>query len=98
MVVFNRKMLNQNLPKEIINQVSEFICCVLSPRNPNCKTIRSFRWERPPAGWKKLNTDGSCLDGSDRSGCGGIVQDEQGEWVAGFTRHIGSTNSFIAEL
>jgi len=38
------------------------------------------------------------LGGSDRAGYGGLVRDEQGEWVAGFTRHIGSTNSFIAEL
>ena len=38
------------------------------------------------------------MGGSDRAGCGGLVRDEQGEWVAGFARHIGSTNSFIAKL
>ena len=98
MVVFNGKMLNQNLPKEIMNHVLEFIYCVHSPRSPIQKISRRLRWERPPTGWKKLNTDGSYLGGLDRAGCGGLVRDEQGEWVVGFTRHIGSTNSFIAEL
>jgi len=98
MVVFHGKRVNQNLPKEIMNQVSEFIYCVQSPRSPNHKISRNLRWERLPTGWKKLNTNGSCLGGSDRAGCGGLVRDEQGKWVADFTRHIGSTSSFIAEL
>ena len=34
----------------------------------------------------------------ERAGCGGVVRDEHGNWVAGFTRHIGATNSFAAEL
>ena len=29
---------------------------------------------------------------------GGLVRDEHGNWVAGFTRHIGTTNIFAAEL
>ena len=32
MVVFNGKRVNQNLSKEIMNQVLEFIYCVHSPR------------------------------------------------------------------
>ena len=76
----------------------EFIYCVHSPRNPVRKFNRGIRWERPPLGWMKLNTDGSWLGGAERAGCGGIVRDDQGEWVAGFSRHIGSTNSFTAEM
>ena len=37
----------------------------------------------------------SCME---RAGYGGIIRDEHGSWVVGFTRHIGSTNSFVAEL
>ena len=29
---------------------------------------------------------------------GGLVRDEHGSWIGGFTRYIGSTNSFIVEL
>ena len=95
---FRWEIVNQNLSTEIMNQVLEFIYCVHSPRNPVRKLNRGIRWERPPLGWMKLNTDGSWLGGADRAGCGGIVRDDRGEWVAGFSRHIGSTNSFTAEL
>ena len=98
MDVFKGKRVNHNLSKNILNQVLEFIYCVHSPRSPNRKINRSIRWERPPLGWKKLNTDGSWLRVADRAGCGGLVRDDQGEWIAGFTRYIGSTNSFTAEL
>ena len=81
-----------------MNQTLEFFYCVHSPRNPSHKALRAIRWKRPPVGWKKLNTDGSCVGGSDRAGCEGLVRDEYGNWVGGFTRHIGSANSFIAEL
>ena len=98
MVVFNRRVPNQNLSKEIMNQSLEFFYCVQSPRSPSLKALRAIQWEKPPTGWKKLNTNGSCLNGSDRTGCGGLVRDEHGSWIGGFTRYIGSTNSFIAEL
>ena len=49
-------------------------------------------------GWKKLNTDGSVLGSVGQAGCGGVVRDDYGNWLAGFTRHIGATDSFAAEL
>ena len=32
------------------------------------------------------------------TGYGGIIRDENGHWVAGFSRKIGITNSFVVEL
>lgn len=55
-------------------------------------------WEKPPSGWKKLSTNGSSIGRMERAGCGGVIRDEHGNWVAGFTRHVGATNSFAAEL
>ena len=49
-------------------------------------------------GWKKLNTDGSVLGSVGQAGCGGVVRDDCGNWLAGCTRHIGATDSFAAEL
>ena len=49
-------------------------------------------------GWKKLNTDGSIFGSFGQAGCGGVVRDEHGNWIVGFTRHIGTTNCFVAEL
>ena len=72
--------------------------CVASPRNQVCKISKRIKWEKPPAGWKKLNTDGSVLGSMERAGCGGVVRDEHGSRVVGFTRHVGATNSFTADL
>ena len=49
-------------------------------------------------GWYKLNTDGASESGVYRTGCGGIIRDEQGQWITGFVRRIGVANNFIAEL
>ena len=38
------------------------------------------------------------MDSSEQASCGGIVKDEHSGWVVGFTKHIGSTNNFVAEL
>ena len=45
-----------------------------------------------------MNTDGSIIGCMERAGCGGVVREEHGNWVAGFTRHVGTSNSFAAEL
>ena len=49
-------------------------------------------------GWYKLNTDGSSRLGGDRTGCGGIIRDEQRQWITGFARRIGAANSLTAKL
>ena len=59
---------------------------------------QGIRWEKPPLGWKKLNTDGSVIGCMERAGCWGVVRDEHWNWVAGYTRHVGAINSFAAEL
>ena len=96
--VFNKKNQNPHLSTEIENQALEFMYCMTSPRNRILKTNRRILWEKPPARWKKLNTNGSSINSSMRVGCGSIIRDEHGGWVVGFAKHIGSTNNFVAEL
>ena len=98
MFIFERKSQNPNLSKEIVNQAVEFLCYVASPRNPTRVVTRSTKWEKPAMGWKKLKTDGSVLGSVGQVGCGGVVRDDCGNWLAGCTRHIGATDSFAAEL
>ena len=50
------------------------------------------------AGWLTLNTDGSATGNSSLAGGGGLIRDENGDWVTSFVRRIGSTNSFLVEL
>ena len=45
----------------------------------------------------KLNTDGLSIGNLGMAGCGGMIRDDCGCWIAGFSRRIGITNSFVAE-
>ena len=45
-----------------------------------------------------MNTDGSAIENPGIAGCGGILRDEHGHLIKGFTRKIGITNSFVTEL
>ena len=96
--VFNKKNQNPYLSTEIENQALEFMYCMTSPRNWILKTNRRICWEKPPAGWKKLNTNGSSIDNLTRVSCGSFIRDKHGGWVVGFVKHIGSTNNFVVEL
>ena len=96
--VFNGKSYNPRLAACIRDQAVEFLCYVAPPRQAVCNVIKRIRWERPPIGWKKLNTDGSSLGSNGQAGCGGTVRDEHGRWLAGFSKSIGSANAFVAEL
>lgn len=46
----------------------------------------------------KLNTDGASSGSLKLVGGGGVIRDEEGSWVIGFARRIGSINNFLAEL
>ena len=60
--------------------------------------IKQIRWEKPEKGWWKLNTDGSWNATLGSAAGGGLIRDSWGKWVAGFTRKLGSANSFTAEV
>lgn len=67
---------------------------------PRCRTVvlKRIRWERPLQRRRKLNTDGSALGEHGLAGCGGVIRDAGGHWVAGFSKWFGYTSSFVAEL
>ena len=46
----------------------------------------------------KLNKDGASNAFLGLAGGGGLIRDEAGRWVVGFTRKLGKVNSFLAEL
>ncbi|KAL4358598.1 hypothetical protein AHAS_Ahas09G0302700 [Arachis hypogaea] len=54
-------------------------------------------WKPLPKGWLKLNVDGASVANAGKAGCGGLLRDENGKWVAGFTHTIGNS-AFITEL
>ncbi|XP_019158195.1 PREDICTED: uncharacterized protein LOC109154910 [Ipomoea nil] len=56
------------------------------------------RWEPPQPGWLKLNTDGAMKSSTGIASAGGVIRDEHGRWVKGFSTKVGATDSFSAEL
>lgn len=55
-------------------------------------------WVPPKEGWVKLNTDGAMKRASGMASDGGLVRDNRGSWVFGFTMKIGVLDNFSAEL
>ena len=96
--MFKDKSQNPRLASEITNKATEFTFCASSYSNPSRMRMKQVRWEKPQPGWVKLNTDGASGPGLDRTGCGGIIRDERGQWIMGFSRRIGVANSITAEL
>ena len=82
-------MENLNLVTDIQYQAVKFMCCVSPSRKLSRRIIERVRWEKPPLGKANLNTDGAAIGNSGLVGCGGLTRDENGAWLAGFSRNIG---------
>ena len=98
MCVFNQKNPNPNLNKDIVDRAAEFFFCAYNGLVTKRMITKSIRWEKPRARWLTLNIDGSTGSNSGPAGGGGLVRDENGNWVKGFARRIGNTSSYLAEL
>lgn len=95
--MFKHKGPNPNLAKTIKMQASEFFLCINRPKCNNYRIIKQVRWEKPRSRWLKLNTDGSYDDSLGNAGGGGVIIDEYGNWVVGFTRKVERASSFITK-
>ena len=91
-------MQNLNLVADIQNKAMEFMYCVSHPRELSRRIIKRVCWEKPPPGWAKLNTDRVTVGSSGLARCGGLIRDENGAWLARFSKNIGSTTSYAAKL
>lgn len=56
------------------------------------------KWNKPPPGWYKLSTDGASLGNPGSAGGGGLIRDNSGNWIKGFSRSIGKAASMVAEF
>lgn len=74
--------------------------CFNLPRKEPSSDIETIlvNWKPPPPNFFKLNTDGLVTGNPGPAGAGGIIHDHTGNWVKGFPRKIGNTNSLAAEL
>ncbi|KAL7195803.1 hypothetical protein ACSBR1_035940 [Camellia fascicularis] len=52
----------------------------------------------PKEDFFKLNIDGASKCNLGRAFAGGIIRDQEGHWIIGFTRNIGATSSLVTKF
>ena len=75
-----------------------FSYCAAPTREASTRVPKLVRWTKLDSGWVKLNTDGSSLGNPSIAGGGGLIRDDNGRWIVGFSCKIGVTTCFLAEM
>ena len=62
------------------------------------KEWRLIGWDCPPPGWYKFNTDGAMKASCQVAAAGGILRNDQGNWLVGFAMNLGNYSALVAEI
>ena len=81
-----------------IQAAMEFHYLASTVRQTQVKIPRNIRWHMPPNPFIKINTDGSALGNPGIVGAGGILRNHLGQWISGFSLHVGLATNNMAEL
>ena len=84
--------MDTNLVKKVGLLIQEYDRAIseldrANKRIPNF-VVKQISWTPPPHNWVKINSDGLVIN--DGAACGGIVQDENSNFVAAFSVNLGS--------
>lgn len=90
-IIFSNKALKPGLQQICISKAVEFSAILPTSLSSLARTVFQVKWNKPFLGWFKLN--GLFITGP--AGCWGIIQDDWGNWVKGFSRSIGQA---LAEI
>ena len=96
--IFDQKFqLPANSFQIIFQCITEWFSVTL--KSPNCgkKQVEEMQWIKPPLGQFKLNVDGS-RNATGVSGAGGVLRNWTGDWIQGFSHHIGMGEVLHAEV
>ncbi|KAJ1412309.1 Ribonuclease H-like superfamily, partial [Sesbania bispinosa] len=73
-------------------------------RNPTNKKNQylgravNLKWEPPPSGWVKVNSDGAFSHTCSIGACGGVVRDDWGHFMVGFAQNLRYCSILETEL
>ena len=73
-----------------------FLLC--PAKNIKIRIPKIIKWIAPPEPFIKLNTDGSSLGNPSLAGVGRLLHNSSGDWISGFSLHMGITSNNIVEL
>ncbi|KAK9019059.1 hypothetical protein V6N11_034099 [Hibiscus sabdariffa] len=83
---------------QLLNNDVSNLGLTLDDRGGAQQTSRSVQWEAPPWDWCKVNVDGSRNRLIGVTSWGGVARDSHGQWMMGFTKHLGMCSMLDAEL
>ncbi|KAL4379262.1 hypothetical protein GQ457_02G040270 [Hibiscus cannabinus] len=85
--------------KSVLMECMELLSTMNSKPVALALTISSpAKWFAPPHGWVKANVDGAVRLHDSAAVCGGLIRDEEGNWLIGFSRSLGCCSVLFAEL
>ncbi|KAK2380517.1 phragmoplast orienting kinesin [Trifolium repens] len=58
----------------------------------------NISWLPPPPGWIAMNTDGAAKTSERRAGCGGVLRNDNGTWIAGFTKALVQSQTITSQI
>jgi ribonuclease HI len=93
----------QNVQKDTWNSVNNIISYHASMVHALGTTskhhvVRQVRWNLPPEGYIKINVDGSSFGNPGNAGFGGLLRNDMGIWIQGFSGSCGRASNLLAEL
>ena len=96
--IFKNKSCSQNriIHKVVQCAIEFFLLC--PAKNIKIRIPKIIKWIAPPEPFIKLNTDGSSLGNPSLAGVGRLLHNSSGDWISGFSLHMGITSNNIAEL
>ncbi|KAF7827683.1 reverse transcriptase [Senna tora] len=78
---------------------AEYYHIAFNAPSPSTNSITlNVQWTPPLEGWWKLNSDGACSGNPGPFAIGGIIRNQYGNWISGFSGFIGFGSALKAEL
>ena len=97
-IVFENSLINSKLHHLCIQVAREYFYCVSKGKKIKHHIAVQVRWNRPPLGWFKLNSNGASLRNPGKAGGGGLILDHHRKWVKGYIRRIGIASNITTEF
>jgi ribonuclease HI len=93
----------QNVRKatwESVNNIISYHSSMVHALGPTNKrhVTRQVRWNPPPEDFIKINVDGSTFGNPGNAGFGGLLRNNRGNWIHGFSGSCGRATNLLAEL
>lgn len=85
MIIGNVDQNIQDIQRLIESSYCDLIACYSMGLDHKVLVPKQIRWDKPDVGQAKLNSDGSFLGLLHKLGFGGLLRDENGSWIHGYS-------------